>query len=158
MNINRRIFLKAAAGTALGAVFPPVLSSTAFAGTSKPVREFHFSASKARINLGAGEDFVAWTYNGQVPGPEIRVKEGEIIRVVLRNYLPEGTTIHWHGIPLPNAMDGVPGITQPAVMPGESFVYEFEAKPAGSFIYHSHAKYQLDQGLWSTDHRGCSLE
>jgi FtsP/CotA-like multicopper oxidase with cupredoxin domain len=112
------------------------------------VREFHFSASKASVNLGAGDNFVAWTYNGQVPGPEVRVKEGEIIRVVLRNYLPEGTTIHWHGIPLPNAMDGVPRITQPAVKPGESFVYEFEAKPAGSFIYHSHAKYQLDQGLY----------
>jgi FtsP/CotA-like multicopper oxidase with cupredoxin domain len=148
MDLNRRIFLKAAAGTALGAVFPQVLSSGAFAWAAKPVREFHFSASKASVNLGAGGDFVAWTYNGQVPGPEIRVKEGEIIRVVLRNFLPEGTTIHWHGIPLPNAMDGVPRITQPAVKPGETFVYEFEAKPAGSFIYHSHAKYQLDQGLY----------
>ena len=93
MDINRRIFLKAAAGTALSAVFPPVLSSNTFAGTAKPLREFHFSASKASVNLGAGENFVAWTYNGQIPGPEIRVKEGEVIRVVLRNFLPEGTTI-----------------------------------------------------------------
>jgi FtsP/CotA-like multicopper oxidase with cupredoxin domain len=135
-------------GTALGAVMTPGVVLDVFAKQTKPVREFHFAASKARVNLGVGKDFVAWTYNGQIPGPEIRVKEGEVVRVVLRNYLPEGTTIHWHGIPLPNAMDGVPGITQPAVMPGESFVYEFEAKPAGSFIYHSHAKYQLDQGLY----------
>ena len=111
------------------------------------VREFRFSASPERVNLGAGPDFIAWTYSGQVPGPEIRVREGEIIRVVLKNALPEGTTIHWHGVPVPNGMDGVPAITQKAVMPGETFVYEFEAKPAGSYIYHSHFHYQLDQGL-----------
>jgi FtsP/CotA-like multicopper oxidase with cupredoxin domain len=148
MNINRRIFLKSVMGTALGAAMAPGVALDVLAQQNKTLREFRFSASRARVNLGVGQDFVAWTYNGQIPGPEIRVKEGEIIRVVLRNYLPEGTTIHWHGIPLSNAMDGVPGITQPAVMPGETFVYEFEAKPAGSFIYHSHAKYQLDQGLY----------
>lgn len=112
------------------------------------VREFRFSASQARVNLGAGPDFIAWTYNGKIPGPEIRVREGEIIRVVLKNFLPEGTTIHWHGVPVPNAMDGVPDVTQKPVMPGETFVYEFEARPAGSYIYHSHVRYQLDQGLY----------
>jgi len=112
------------------------------------VREFRFSASKARVNLGIGPDFVAWTYNGEIPGPEVRVREGEIIRVVLKNYLPEGTTIHWHGVPVPVAMDGVPEVTQKAVMPGQTFVYEFEARPAGSYIYHSHVNYQLDQGLY----------
>jgi FtsP/CotA-like multicopper oxidase with cupredoxin domain len=75
------------------------------------VREFRFSESPARVNLGRGPDFIAWTYNGQVPGPEIRVKEGEIIRVILKNFLPEGTTIHWHGLPVPNSMDGVPDVT-----------------------------------------------
>ena len=148
MTIHRREFLKAAAGVALGACLPAGLFSKALAGTGKPVREFHFSASPAKVSLGSGPEFMAWTYNGQVPGPEIRVKAGEIVRVVLRNYLPEGTTIHWHGIPLQNAMDGVPGITQPPVMPGESFVYEFEAEIPGSFLYHSHARYQLDQGLY----------
>jgi len=148
MRIDRREFLTAAAGVALGACLPVGLFSKALAGTGKPVREFHFSASPAKVSLGSGSEFTAWTYNGQVPGPEIRVKAGEVVRVVLRNYLTEGTTIHWHGIPLQNAMDGVPGITQPPVMPGESFVYEFEAEIPGSFLYHSHARYQLDQGLY----------
>ena len=148
MTIHRREFLKAAAGVSLSACLPSGLFSKALAGTGKPVREFHFSASPAKVSLASGPEFMAWTYNGQVPGPEIRVKAGEIVRVVLRNYLPEGTTIHWHGIPLQNAMDGVPGITQPPVMPGESFVYEFEAEIPGSFLYHSHARYQLDQGLY----------
>ena len=134
MNINRRTFLKTAAGAAIGATLPHFLSDQVFGKTRQLVREFHFSASKATVNLGEGPDFVAWTYNGQVPGPEIRVKEGEIIRVVLKNDLPEGTTIHWHGIPLHNIMDGVPAITQPAVKPGETFTYEFEARPAGSFL------------------------
>jgi FtsP/CotA-like multicopper oxidase with cupredoxin domain len=148
VKISRRSFLKAGLGVAAGVCFPSILSSYALAADNRKVREFHFAASPAKINLGGGPEFFAYTYNGQVPGPEIRVKEGETIRVVLRNFLSEETTIHWHGIPIHNAMDGVPGITQPAVKPGESFVYEFEARPAGSFLYHSHAKYQLDQGLY----------
>lgn len=148
MKISRRTFLKTGTAALLGAGIPGVFSSLVRAEGNKSVREFHFSASATRVNLGAGPDFIAWTYNGQVPGPEIRVKEGEIIRVVLKNYLPEGTTIHWHGIPIVNAMDGVPGVTQQSVKPGETFVYEFEARPAGTFIYHSHVGYQLDQGLY----------
>ena len=148
MTIHRREFIKVAAGVALGACLPAGLISKALAETGKPLKEFHFSASPAKVSLGSGPEFTAWTYNGQVPGPEIRVKTGEIVRVVLRNYLPEGTTIHWHGIPVQNAMDGVPGITQRPIMSGESFVYEFEAEIPGSFLYHSHARYQLDQGLY----------
>jgi FtsP/CotA-like multicopper oxidase with cupredoxin domain len=148
MKITRRTFLRTGAAALVGASMPVAFSSLARGGQKKTVREFHFSASPARVNLGAGPDFIAWTYNGQVPGPEIRVKEGEIIRVVLQNYLPEGTTIHWHGIPIVNRMDGVPGVTQEVVKPGEIFVYEFEAKPAGTYLYHSHAGYQLDQGLY----------
>ncbi len=120
-------------------------------GLTRPeraVREFRFSASSAKVNLGSAVDFTAYTFNGQVPGPEIRVKEGETIRVVLTNLLPEPTTIHWHGIPVPNEMDGVPHVTQNPVEPGGTFVYEFKAQPAGSFMYHSHFKYQLDQGLY----------
>ena len=147
MKISRRKFLKTGTAALVGVGMPGVFSSPVMGG-KKPVKEFYFSASAARVSLGSGTDFMAWTYNGQVPGPEIRVKEGEIIRVVLKNYLSEGTTIHWHGIPIVNAMDGVPGVTQQSVKPGETFVYEFEARPAGSFIYHSHARYQLDQGLY----------
>jgi len=148
MRINRRTFLKTAAAAALGAgvgLNLPLSQPARAAG--KRLRRFHLSASPARVSLGAGPEFMAWTYNGRVPGPELRVREGEIVQVTLRNFLPESTTIHWHGIPLQNSMDGVPGVTQPAVKPGETFVYEFEAKPAGSFIYHSHVGLQLDQGL-----------
>ena len=149
MGINRRTFLKTTAGVVLSAGAGLSLPISLTAGAAgKRVRKFNFSASVAKVNLGVGPDFKAWAYNGRVPGPEIRVREGDIVQVKLKNYLPEGTTIHWHGIPLQNAMDGVPGITQPAVQPGETFIYEFEASPAGSFIYHSHAGLQLDQGLY----------
>lgn len=148
MKISRRVFLKTAVGAVVAAGMPHVRLRHASAQAKRLVKEFRFSASPARVNLGAGPDFIAWTYNGQVPGPEIRVREGEIIRVVLKNFLPEGTTIHWHGVPVPNAMDGVPDVTQKPVMPGETFVYEFEARPAGSYMYHSHVRYQLDQGLY----------
>lgn len=148
MKITRRGFLKTTVGTLLGAGISPLLGRDALPKQGKPVREFRLSASVARVNLGKGPDFVAWTYNGQVPGPEIRVREGDIIRVVLKNYLPEGTTIHLHGVPVPNSMDGVPEVTQKPVMPGETFVYEFEARRAGSYIYHSHVNYQLDQGIY----------
>jgi FtsP/CotA-like multicopper oxidase with cupredoxin domain len=146
--ITRRRFLKTAFGTILVSGLHPLSLLHALAKPKEVVGEFRFSASPAKVNLGVGQDFLAWTYNGGVPGPEIRVREGEIIRVVLKNYLPEETTIHWHGVPVPYRMDGVPNVTQKGVPPGESFVYEFEAKPAGSFIYHSHVNYQLDQGLY----------
>jgi FtsP/CotA-like multicopper oxidase with cupredoxin domain len=148
VEVDRRAFLKTTLGTLLAAGFSGFSASDIFSESARPIREFKFSASQATVNLGLGPDFTAMTYNGRIPGPEIRVREGEIIRVVLKNYLPEGTTIHWHGVPVPNAMDGVPRVTQEAVMPGESFVYEFEAKPSGTYIYHSHFRYQLDQGLY----------
>jgi len=146
--ITRRMFVKAALGAILVSGLRPLSLLQALAMPKKVMREFSFFASPAQVNLGVGRDFLAWTYNGVVPGPEIRVREGEIIRVVLKNYLPEETTIHWHGVPVPYRMDGVPHVTQKAVRPGEAFAYEFEAKPAGSFIYHSHVNYQLDQGLY----------
>ena len=68
--------------------------------------------------------------------------------MILKNFLPEETSIHWHGVPVPNPMDGVPGVTQKGLMAGEAFIYEFEARPAGTYLYHSHAGYQLDQGLY----------
>jgi multicopper oxidase len=90
----------------------------------------------------------AWTYNGTVPGPEIRVTEGETLRVTLHNRLEESTSIHWHGLPVPFAMDGVPDLTQPAVPPGATFVYEFQATRPGTYWYHTHFGYQLDRGLY----------
>ena len=90
----------------------------------------------------------AWTYNGTVPGPEIRVTEGEMLRVTLHNRLEEPTSIHWHGLPVPFSMDGVPDLTQPAVLPGGTFVYEFKASRPGTYWYHTHFGYQLDRGLY----------
>jgi FtsP/CotA-like multicopper oxidase with cupredoxin domain len=148
MNLSRRDLLRMGLGIAAGACLPALSRFDSVAAANQRVKEFRFSTSPTRINLGVGPEFTAWCYNGQVPGPEIRVQEGDLVRMVLKNYLPEATTIHWHGIPVPNAMDGVPGVTQTAVRTGETFVYEFQAKPSGSFLYHSHARYQLDQGLY----------
>jgi multicopper oxidase len=116
-------------------------------GTSGQLREYRFAVGPAEVDLGVGPSFHVFGYNGAVPGPEIRVREGEIIRVVVQNQLEDATTIHWHGVPVPNRMDGVPGVTQDPIAPGAAFTYEFDAHPAGSYIYHSHFGYQLDQGL-----------
>jgi len=91
----------------------------------------------------------AYAYNGTVPGPQLRAEVGDRVRIVLHNELPEPTTIHFHGLLVPNDMDGVPVITQPAVMPGESFTYEFTLRNAGSHMYHSHfmAEEQVPMGL-----------
>lgn len=93
----------------------------------------------------------AYTYNGTVPGPMIRVSEGDQVRVIVKNELPVATTIHWHGVEVPNAMDGVPGVTQDPIQPGETFTYEFTAKPAGTFMYHSHFEgdVQVGAGLYA---------
>lgn len=110
------------------------------------VRQFDLTASVNSIDVGTGE-FKAWTYNGLNVGPELRATEGEIIRVNFTNNLPEPTTVHWHGVPLSNGMDGVPDVTQPAVQPGETFIYEFPAWPSGTYWYHPHVGMQLDAGL-----------
>ena len=98
-----------------------------------------------------GTTITAFTYNGTVPGPMIRVTEGDQVRIVVKNELPEATTVHWHGVEVPNAMDGVPGVTQEPIEPGETFTYEFTAKPAGTFMYHSHFEgdVQVSAGLYA---------
>jgi FtsP/CotA-like multicopper oxidase with cupredoxin domain len=78
-----------------------------------------------------------WGYNGTVPGPTIEALQGDRIRVILKNELPEPTSIHWHGLEVPNEMDGAAGVTQPPVRPGEIFVYEFTVKQSGTFMYHT---------------------
>lgn len=92
----------------------------------------------------------AWTYNGTVPGPTIHVRQGDRLKVIFTNNLPEPTTVHWHGIELPADMDGVPGMSQDPVAPGKTFVYEFTATEPGTYIYHTHFDdfVQLDQGLY----------
>lgn len=92
----------------------------------------------------------AWCYNGRVPGPEIRVRQGERLRIEVTNGLDEETTVHSHGIRLPNDMDGVPHLTQRPIAPGETFVYEFDAVDAGTFWYHPHQRSfeQVGRGLY----------
>lgn len=102
------------------------------------VKEFHLTAEETEVELQPGLKVKAWTYNGTMPGPEIRVKVGDRVRVVLTNHLPTATTIHWHGVDVPNDMDGPAGLSQAPVEPGESFTYEFTATPAGTRWYHTH--------------------
>lgn len=97
----------------------------------------------------AGSVFPAFTYNGTVPGPEIHVTEGDKVRVNVTNKMSESTGVHFHGVHVPNAVDGVPFITQPAIEPGTTFTYEFECVNTGSHMYHSHhnAAEQVVRGL-----------
>ena len=113
------------------------------------IREFTLTAAPAKVML-QGRSIDVWAYNGQVPGPILRATIGDTIRVHFTNQLPQPTTIHWHGIRLPNAMDGVPGVTQPAIPPGGSFLYEFMVKDAGTFWFHPHLRgsEQLARGLY----------
>ena len=163
--IDRRVFLRTGAAVAVG-VIPgasllgplgceaapePLIAagsgSTPDSVASGLVRELRLAAAPGEVEVGPLGAYRTWLYNGQFPGPEIRVREGERLRIILENRLPEPTTIHWHGVPVPNPMDGVPGVTQQAVARGSEFVYEYSAEPAGSYMYHSHVQLQIDRGL-----------
>lgn len=106
--------------------------------TKDGTKEFTLVAEPHIWNPIKGVVAKAWTFNGQVAGPTIRVTEGDKVKINLVNKLSEPTTIHWHGLHLPNDMDGVPDVTQSAVQPGQSFTYEFTASHPGTFMYHSH--------------------
>lgn len=116
------------------------------AGTSG-VKEYAFDVAPQEVDIG-GRTFPTWGYDGGLPGPEIRIGQGDTLRVRLNNRLPEDTTIHWHGQPIVNDMDGVPDITQPPIESGEEFVYEFVVPAAGTYFYHSHVGLQLDRGVY----------
>ena len=101
-------------------------------------RTFRIHFEITEHELLPGMTFKAFTFNGKIPGPEFRVKEGEWIKVEATNRTEEMHTIHWHGVDVPYTMDGVPMITQDPIHPGETFVYRFQAKPAGTRFYHCH--------------------
>ena len=103
------------------------------------VKEFHLVAEPVVREIAPGMKANLWGYNGQSPGPTIEVVEGDRVRIFVTNRLPEHTSIHWHGQRLPNGMDGVAGLNQPAIKPGQTYVYEFIAQRAGTFMYHPHA-------------------
>jgi FtsP/CotA-like multicopper oxidase with cupredoxin domain len=114
------------------------------------VRSFELVAAPADLPLIDGGRLKVWAYNGSVPGPTLRVRLGDTVRVRFQNQLPQPTTVHWHGVRLPNAMDGVPYLTQPPIDPGQSFVYEFTPKDAGTFWFHPHLRSseQVERGLY----------
>lgn len=112
------------------------------------VREFKISAIDREIEIAPNLIFSAWTYNGRVPGPTLRVTEGDIVRVIFTNHGSHSHNIHFHGIHAAS-MDGLPGIGE--VMPGEKFTYEFEAQPFGCHLYHCHSsplRRHLHKGLY----------
>jgi len=111
------------------------------------VKVYELEAAVTQWNILPWVRVAAYAFNGQVPGPRIRIVEGDHVRIVVRNSLPEPTTIHWHGLVVPNAMDGPAEITQAPIPPGGTFTYEFAAQQAGTFFYHSHAKPDRQQAL-----------
>ncbi len=108
---------------------------------------FSLTASKIQWETAPGVHSEAWAYNGQIPGPQIRVTEGDRVRVIIKNELPESTAIHFHGLELPFDQDGVPFITQPPIKPGASYTYEFTVPNSGSHMYHSHHNSAKQVGL-----------
>ncbi|HEX8255979.1 MAG TPA: copper oxidase, partial [Thermoanaerobaculia bacterium] len=102
------------------------------------VKEFHLIAEPVRREFVNGLEVNCWGYNGITPGPTIEAFEGDRVRILVTNKLPEGTSVHWHGFILPNGMDGVSGLNQPKILPGETFAYEFTLRQTGSLMYHPH--------------------
>jgi FtsP/CotA-like multicopper oxidase with cupredoxin domain len=115
----------------------------------KSVKVYEMTCKVVQWETEPGRMVTAWTYNGVVPGPQIRVREGDRVRMIVKNELPESTAVHFHGLELPNDQDGVPFITQPPIKPGATYTYEFTVPNAGSHMYHSHhnAAMQVGMGL-----------
>jgi FtsP/CotA-like multicopper oxidase with cupredoxin domain len=113
-------------------------------------KEFHMTAAPLKWEVEPGKVVDAWGFNGMVPGPTIRADVGDKVRIVVKNDLPEPTSVHWHGIQLPNKMDGVPNVTQDSIKPGKSFAYEFPVTRIADTWYHSHynGTKQVSSGLW----------
>lgn len=159
MSIMRPLGTTLALGLLLPAFAYPAaaLSSVGATGTvstpphvQAPTRAFTLVAEPGRLMIRRGQTVPVWTFNGAVPGPELRVQQGDVVRVTLVNRLPVATTIHWHGLLGPNANDGVAGVTQDAVLPGHRFTYTFVARDPGTYWYHPHQKsaMEVDKGLY----------
>ncbi|MBK8018109.1 MAG: copper oxidase [Betaproteobacteria bacterium] len=110
-------------------------------------KEFHLVAEPVVREIAPGMKANLWGYNGQSPGPTIECVEGDKVRIFVTNRLPEHTSIHWHGVLLPNGMDGVSGLTQPSIKPGKTVVYEFTMRKSGTFMYHPHADEMVQMAM-----------
>jgi manganese oxidase len=172
MSVTRRSLVFAAGTAALGAAVGTAASAAAERGgkagaqsaTSwRPVRtlngwtlpytlkdgvkEFHLVAEEVEHEFAPGCRARCWGYNGSTPGPTIEALEGDHVRILVTNKLPEPTSIHWHGILLPSGMDGVSGLSQPGIGPGETFAYEFSLRQHGTHMYHPHADELVQLGV-----------
>src|SRR5574338_1339867 len=110
-------------------------------------KEFHLVSEPVRRQLAPGMTAHLWGYNGQSPGPTLEFVEGDKVRIFVTNRLPEHTTIHWHGMLVPNGMDGVGGLTQPHIKPDQTFVCEFAIRKSGTFMYHPHADEMVQMAM-----------
>jgi len=111
------------------------------------VKIFELNASVIRWNILPFKQVMAYAFNHQVPGPRIRITEGDRVRIIVKNNLPEATTVHWHGLIVPNQMDGPADITQAPIEPGQSYTYEFSAQQYGTYMYHTHKHPDRQQAL-----------
>ena len=147
--LTRRAFLASAAASTAGAMLPFFQQSSANAAAARSV-QLQAAPGRVRLMPEPSAEIAAWCYNGTIPGPEIRVRQGERLRIEVENGLAEETTVHWHGVRVPHAMDGVPHLTQKPIGAGERFVYEFDAVDAGTFWYHPHQRSfeQVGRGLY----------
>jgi FtsP/CotA-like multicopper oxidase with cupredoxin domain len=110
-------------------------------------KEFHLVAEPVKREFAPGMTVDCWGYNGRTPGPTIEVVEGDRVRLFVTNRLPERTSMHWHGALLPNGMDGVAGLNQPHIAPGETYVYEFTLRQNGTLLYHPHSDEMVQMAL-----------
>ena len=145
--LSRRHLLLAGGAVAASGLLPGFARPTLAAEPTHTLM-----AGPGRIQLVGDEypETTVWAYEGRVPGPEIRVQQGDRLRIAVTNRLAEDTTVHWHGIRVPNAMDGVPHMPLPPIAPGETFTYEFDTVDAGTFWYHPHMRSheQVGRGLY----------
>jgi FtsP/CotA-like multicopper oxidase with cupredoxin domain len=111
------------------------------------VKVFHLVAEPVRQEIFPGKILNLWGYNGSAPGPTIQARQGERVRIIVDNHLPEPTSMHWHGFDIPFAMDGGPGLSQDAISPGGRYVYEFTLQQEGTLFYHSHMAMQEMMGM-----------
>jgi len=136
--------------TRAGGAFTPVVTpngSTLPWRMVKGVKEFQLTVEEIEHEFAPGMVAKCWGYNGQTPGPTIEAVEGDRVRILVTNGLKEPTAVHWHGVLLPSGMDGVQGLSQPGILPGETFAYEFTLKQHGTQMYHSHGDEMVQIGL-----------
>jgi manganese oxidase len=111
------------------------------------VKVFHLIAEPVKQQIAPNKTLILWGFNGSAPGPTIQVNQGDRVRIILENHLPEPTSMHWHGFEIPNEVDGGPGVSQAPIKPGERYVYEFTLHQAGTYFYHSHMAMQEMMGM-----------